>query len=118
MPHCVIEYSKEIQSHVGYMFKGAFSGMLASNLFVEDDIKIRATAFDYYQIGNKAINDSNAIFIHIRISILSGRSVKQKKYLSHAVLSSISIEMGDVENISVEIVDMDSASYAKRISDC
>ena len=113
MPHCIIEYAKEIESHVKGIINASYSGLSHSNLFAENDIKIRAMPFEHYLKGGSIINDSHSSFVHIRIHILSGRSAKEKSDLSHAILNSVSLANDDIKNISVEIINIDNPSYAK-----
>jgi len=116
MPHCIIEYAKDIESHVKGIINASYLGLSHSNLFAENDIKIRAMPFEYYQKGDSIFNDSSSAFIHIRIHILSGRSTKEKSDLSHAVLNSVSLAHDDIKNVSVEIIDIESSSYAKCVT--
>lgn len=84
MPHCIIEYSKELEKNIApvELINKVYKGALKSNLFEKDDIKIRAIAYKHYQTGNKKID-----FIHITIRILSGRDKELKKLLSNLVLN-------------------------------
>ena len=77
MPHCIIEYSKELENEItpSQLLKKVYQGTLKSNLFIDTDIKTRTISFENYQTGNKKIS-----FINITIRILSGRTQEQKKY--------------------------------------
>jgi 5-carboxymethyl-2-hydroxymuconate isomerase len=110
MPHCVIEHSASIDGTtlVTLVHKGA----LTSNLFEAEgsDIKVRALAFDTYQTGSVDIN-----FIHVTLNILSGRNLEQKSMLSQLVLEQLKSLSLIGCSISVEVADIDRASYAKVI---
>jgi len=110
VPHCVIEHSANIKGEllVPLVYKGA----LESNLFEAEgsDIKVRALPFSNYQTGNVELS-----FVHVTLKILSGRSLEQKSLLTHLVLAQLkTLQMTDC-SISVEVADIDRASYAKVI---
>ena len=110
MPHCVIEHSDNIDGKciVSLVYKGA----LESNLFESEgsDIKVRALPYSLYQTGSVNIS-----FIHVTLKILSGRNLEQKSALTQLVLKQLqSLEMTNC-SISVEVADIDRASYAKVI---
>lgn len=110
MPHCVIEHSANIEGEllVPLVYKGA----LVSNLFEAEgsDIKVRALSFTNYQTGNVELN-----FVHVTLKILSGRNLEQKSRLTQLVLEQLkTLQMTDC-SISVEVTDIDRASYAKVI---
>jgi 5-carboxymethyl-2-hydroxymuconate isomerase len=95
-----------------------FNASLASSLFEKDgsDIKVRAIPFTQYQTGALQSNVAQVAFIHVTLKILSGRNTEQKKMLSHLVLSSLEALALKVYSISVEIVDIERASYAKVVT--
>jgi len=110
VPHCVIEHSANIDGNtlVPLVYKGA----LESNLFEAEgsDIKIRALSYSNYQTGSVNIN-----FVHVTLKILSGRNIEQKSMLSQLVLDQLkTLSMANC-SISVEVADIERASYAKVI---
>lgn len=111
MPHCIIEYSKDLEKEISAqnMIEKTYQGALNTNLFISSDIKTRAISFDHYQTGNIKEN-----FIYINIKILSGRTVEQRKMLSDTVLN----EFKDINiqplSISVEISELEKESYSKQ----
>ena len=111
MPHCVIEHSTNIDGNtlVALVYKGA----LESNLFETQgsDIKVRSLPYANYCTGNVDLS-----FIHVTLKILSGRNAEQKSALTQLVLSKLKT-LGMLNcSISVEVADIDRASYAKIIS--
>ncbi|GLX77325.1 hypothetical protein tinsulaeT_06650 [Thalassotalea insulae] len=110
MPHCVIEHSANIDGEtlVPLVYKGA----LASNLFDPEgsDIKVRALPYANYQTGKL-----NLSFIHVTLNILSGRNSEQKSALTQLVLGQLKTLTMTNCSISVEVADIDRASYAKVI---
>jgi 5-carboxymethyl-2-hydroxymuconate isomerase len=115
MPHCVIEHSSSLDSKA--LMPLVFNASLASSLFEKDgcDIKVRAVAFTQYQTGKVHSNIAQIDFIHVTLKILSGRNTKQKKMLSHLVLSNLETLALKACSISVEVVDIDRATYAKLV---
>lgn len=111
MPHCIIEHSVQINSEL--LVPLVFSGALESELFEADgsDIKVRAQAFTDYQTGL-----TSADFVHVTLKILSGRTLDQKQALSQGVLSALA-SLGLTQcAITVEVLDIDRASYSKLVS--
>ena len=110
MPHCVIEHSDNINGKI--LIEAVHSGALASELFepTGSDIKVRATSFSQYKTGVVDLN-----FVHVTLKISSGRTSEQKAMLSNTVLSNLrSLSLTNC-SISVEVQDIDRASYAKVI---
>lgn len=115
MPHLTIEYSDNLPgfdpraalTHVNQMLD-------ASGLFQEIDIKSRIIACPVFQVG---LADSGRGFIHARIAIMPGRTDQQKADLTQAVLHALRQQLptlADVHvQISVELYQLDAASYAK-----
>lgn len=110
MPHCVIEHSATFDSSM--VMERVFAGALQSELFEADgsDIKVRAMVFDHFLTGN-----SKADFIHVALNILSGRSAAQKAHLAETVLQQLAALAIEPSSISVEVVDIDRASYRKVV---
>ena len=77
-------------------------------LFDESHIRIRAIPLSHYRAGGKPDP-----FIHVQCRIHPGRSEAQKRQLSEAVLAAVRGQGLPVKVITVEVVEMDKASYAK-----
>ncbi|QSV15171.1 MULTISPECIES: 5-carboxymethyl-2-hydroxymuconate Delta-isomerase [Photobacterium] len=113
MPHCVIEYSKELEKKVSpqTLISHVYQGALASDLFEGPDIKTRTLSYEHHQTGDERLD-----FIHVSVRILSGRTDVQKQALSHSVLSQLqSLSLQSV-SLTVEILDIDRSSYAKHVA--
>lgn len=109
MPHCVIEYSKDLSQKVNDIINAVHAGAVASNLFEESDIKTRAIAYDHYRVGV-----SDASFIHVSSKILSGRDSLQKSMLNAAILSHLSSLAIHNCSITAEAIDIHKESYEKQ----
>ena len=116
MPHCIIEHSSSLDSNT--LIPLVFHASLASSLFEKDgrDIKVRVVPFNQYQTGVFQSDVAQVDFIHVTLKILSGRNTQQKLMLSNLVLSSLETLVLKACSISVEVVDIDRASYAKVIT--
>ena len=106
MPHCIVEHSDNFEPSI--LMESVFKGALSSGLFQYKDIKVRAMPYLHFQLGNKR----NA-FIHVSLKILSGRSAQQKQSLSQGVLEVLLTLGFNSASITVEVIDIDKASYQK-----
>ena len=116
MPHCIIEHSSTLDSNA--LIPKVFSACQESSLFEQDgsDIKVRVLPFEHYQTGTVQSASSPADFIHVTMRILSGRNTEQKLMLSKLVLESLATLALKGCSTSVEVVDIDRASYSKVIT--
>lgn len=110
MPHLIIEYPQDIiaaervEATLGKVHQAA----LGTGLFEESHIRIRAIPLTHYRHGGK-----QEPFIHVQCRIHAGRPDEKKRQLSEAVLTVIRKEELPVKVITVEVVEMDKASYAR-----
>ena len=111
MPHCIIEHSASLNAEP--LLKSVFSGAMDSALFEKDgsDIKVRAIAYQRYLSEASTSN-----FVHVELRILSGRTLEQKQRLSKTVLEQLLTLDFKKCSTTVEVVDIDRASYAKFVS--
>lgn len=110
MPHCIIEYSKDIEIEPARLMSVVFKSTLKSTLFKEHHIKTRTLAFENYQKGACKEN-----FIHVCAKILMGRTLQQRSMLSQSILDGlVSLDLQSV-TITVEVIEMEKASYAKIV---
>lgn len=112
MPHCILEYSQNLEQEVppAELLETVKEACVASDLFSVEDIKLRSRAYKSFITGGQ-----EDAFIHVMIRLLSGRTEEQKKQLSDLVLNAlIQFSLKDV-SLSVELCDMDRATYAKKV---
>ena len=114
MPHCVIEYTRNVEAEINItnLLNIAFEGVASSGHFSREAIKARAVAFDIYKSG---LNRDD--YIHIKLRILSGRTTEQKKQISDHMINHLLPHVGNTKSLTVEIIDMDIASYGKHIAE-
>ena len=112
MPHCIIEYSQELEEQVepSALLSSVYHGALESELFSENDIKVRALAFNHFTTGNLRQN-----FVHVTVKILSGRNLEQRKKLTQLILAKLNELFSNAISLTVEITEIEKESYAKSI---
>ncbi|MEH8018007.1 5-carboxymethyl-2-hydroxymuconate Delta-isomerase [Rheinheimera muenzenbergensis] len=111
MPHCIVEYSAALEAKT--ILTAVFEGALQSDLFEPGgtDIKIRAQPYQQHFSGAKHCD-----FIHVQLKILSGRNLAQKQHLSQCVLEQLlKLDLVSCSH-TVEVIDIERASYAKKVS--
>ena len=117
MPHCIIEYSQELEAqlHPSQLIEAAHNGAVASGLFDESHIKSRTLPYQHYKTGTSELR-----FIHITAKILSGRSSEQKASLSQHLLEHFKLLLTDKAltaiTLTVEVRDMDKEAYSKAVN--
>lgn len=112
MPHCIVEYSHNLEQEVPPhdWIEAVQRACLATELFQPSDIKLRAFACKHFITGG--VQDA---FVHVTIRMLPGRSVERKNQLSQSVLDALCSFSIKQVSLSVEIIEMDKDSYARRI---
>ncbi|HEX5393992.1 MAG TPA: 5-carboxymethyl-2-hydroxymuconate Delta-isomerase [Rhodocyclaceae bacterium] len=117
MPHLTIEYTSNIQGFNASETLAAMNAILiASGECEEVDVKSRTLRLDDFQIGGNAATARG--FVHGELALLSGRSAETKKRLSDELMRGLQklAEHWSKDlhiQLSVEIRDMDRASYGK-----
>ena len=114
MPHCVIEYTRDVEKDVDIkkLMETAFEAVDSSGLFDRKAIKARTIGYDNFMSGQDWDD-----YIHVSVKILSGRTPAQKQNLSNHMIEKLAPHVGKTKSLTVDIVDMDIDSYAKRIQD-
>lgn len=112
MPHCIVEYSHNLEQEVPPhdWIEAVQKACLSTELFQPSDIKLRAFACKHFITGG--VQDA---FVHVTVRMLPGRAVEQKKQLSQSVLDALCSFSIKQVSLSVEIIEMDDDSYARRI---
>ncbi|WP_019583928.1 5-carboxymethyl-2-hydroxymuconate Delta-isomerase [Thioalkalivibrio sp. ALE16] len=110
MPHLIVEYSQDLAAgpEVAVWLDAVHKAAHASGLFPESHIKVRAHPVAQYRVGG-AVRP----FVHVEVSLKSGRSLAQRQALSEAVLRALQDRVGEAV-ITVEVVEMEAASYARH----
>lgn len=110
MPHLIIEYAQDLASteQVPALLDAVHEAALSTGLFDEHHIRTRAIPVTFYRTGT-----GKGPFIHAQLRIHRGRNEAQKRELSEAVLAALRAQGWPARTITVEVVDMDVATYAK-----
>nr|WP_010133081.1 5-carboxymethyl-2-hydroxymuconate Delta-isomerase [Microbulbifer agarilyticus] len=116
MPHLVIEYSQKLEDSISIpaLVSNGQQAMNDTGLFSAGAIKTRAVPFREFVLGKSHEGSSN-LFIHAEVRILEGRTSEQKETLSAAIFNYLCEAAPEVPEISVEVRDMQKASYSKRV---
>lgn len=110
MPHLIIEFSKGLAEaeQIEAMLDAVHLAAADTGLFDESHIRVRAIPVAHYRVGGV-----REPFIHVQCRIHAGRNTAQKKQLSEAVLSVIRGQGWSVRVCTVEVVEMERASYSR-----
>ena len=110
MPHCIIEYSREIEKFVEpqKMLNAVYQGAFESGLFNENEIKTRSIAYDSYQAGS-----IKKAFVHVMVRIFTGRNLEQRKKLSELILLQLKTIDFPSTLLTIEVIEIEKETYAK-----
>lgn len=108
MPHIIVEYSRELENEARDVLKAAHHVVTESGLFSAQAVKGRSIGFDDVVLPDGAQN-----FMHITVSILSGRNTQERSTLSQQVFESAKQHAPNVDRLSVNIHEMDKDTYSK-----
>ena len=113
MPHVLIEYTVDSVNNqqLSEIMRVVYQAVADSQLFNEDNIKLRAIAIQHYRLGNAGKG-----FIHVQSRIHQGRSDQQKQLLSESILQALRSLSLALQVSTCEVVDMDRNSYCKHLN--
>lgn len=117
MPHLTIEYTSNLPHFPEAEALRSINAALCASPEIpeEADLKTRFIVADSFEIGTAP---AHRAFVHAQLRLLAGRSPETKKVLSGqiaAVLRELTPRPhGVMVQLSVEVVDMDRASYSKE----
>ena len=113
MPHVIMEHSGDLSAKTNMhdVLKRLHAAVRASGLFDPDAIKSRSKAYRHYLVGDRQAEGS---FVHVTVSILSGRSTSQRQALGQAVLDVLEQTLAGVGSLTADIREMDKETYFKN----
>ena len=117
MPHLIVEYSQNLNTFPEAQALVELNEAITSHPTFPDEIELKSrfVLVDSFAIGSQP---AQRAFIHAQLRLLSGRTDEIKQELSGRiaeVLQRLSPRPeGVLVQLSVEIVDMHRASYAKE----
>jgi 5-carboxymethyl-2-hydroxymuconate isomerase len=112
MPHLVIEYSENMSGEFisSGVLESLHETMISCGLFSPDAIKTRAYSAADFMVGTKG---KNGKFVHVSVSILSGRTAEQRLTLNQSLVDIMRNKLIGINSITVEIREMDKETYQK-----
>ena len=118
MPHLHLEYSANLDLDAKPVLLALNQAMRdAAYVQIANDVKSRAVPQDCYVIGVDA--DSKTGYVHLKVSLLSGRSTEQKAEISNCLLQvlqqTVPTHASVTLQLCVEIIEIPKESYAKVI---
>lgn len=117
MPHLIVDYSANLAGFPEAQALAELNQAVCASpeIAAEADLKTRCAMAGSYAIGTAP---QPRAFVHAQLRLLSGRTPEAKRDLSEriaAVLRRLAPRPeGVLVQLSVEIVDMDRASYTKE----
>lgn len=113
MPHIIIEYTETARSQIegADVRQHVHQAVVASELFNPDAVKTRYLAYDSIAHGETG---EHTDFVHVNLKILSGRPETERKKLATSVFAVLEKHLGAIPKRSVEIHEMDQATYIKN----
>jgi 5-carboxymethyl-2-hydroxymuconate isomerase len=121
MPHLVIDYTCNLPAVPDFarLFAELHDALSATGEVEESHLKSRAVALQDFWIGDGS--DPAAVFVHIKLHLLTGRSAAVKQRLVMAMRPIVaahfaqSLAMRNCQ-LCIEIIDIDRETYAKVVS--
>lgn len=112
MPHLVIEYSHKLEEKISVsaLVSTTQEAMSRTGLFAPHTIKTRALPYRHFIAG-----ENSGCFIHAEVRLLEGRSERERETLSSAVFNCLCQFAEGVPAVTVEVREMDSGCYSKRL---
>jgi len=112
LPHFVIEYSRDVEENydIAKVMQIAFDSGVESGVMQAVDIKVRARPYDHYRM----LNDSDS-FLHVSVFMLAGRTNDQKEHVALILRENLQSYLVDVSSVSIDIRDMNTQAYKKRV---
>ena len=109
MPHIVIEHSNNLNDEVKEtnLCEKLYNLVADSGLFSQKAVKARSISYDNYVLA-----EGYDSFIHVTISILSGRDTVQRKALSDSAFELIK-RVSKADSVSVNLHEMNKETYNK-----
>lgn len=118
MPHIHLEYSDNLKDfHSQPVLLGLNQALFATgHVNVATDIKSRAICQNDYLIG---LGESNQAYVHVKVSLLSGRDLNTKTDISNQLLLALQQLLPKQTHLTVqlcvEILEMEKACYSKNV---
>ncbi len=114
MPHLTLEYTPHLFPDVRQVLVALNTVLAASGHFDRPDIKSRALSLDNVLVGD---GTDAAAFAHVTLRLMEGRPSELKARLARSLLAELRrfarSDGGSSVQLTVEICELESSSYAK-----
>jgi 5-carboxymethyl-2-hydroxymuconate isomerase len=112
VPNLVMEYADPVAERVNVpgLLEDLHQILLTCGLFEPDSVKCRSYPCHTWLVGTEG--DLNT-FIHIELSMLSGRTTEQKRELARSLISMLEQHASTINSLTVDVRDMDRDSFIK-----
>ena len=119
MPHLALEYSANVPDSVDWqrVMVRVHRALLTLDLFRVEDLKSRAIRLEHVLVGDGSMTTG---FVHLTVSILSGREPETRHAISHRCLEVLGEELAPAArqlrlDITVDVREMERQGYAKIV---
>lgn len=118
MPHIHLEYSDNLENFAPKPVLLALNQALVEGAYVgaANELKSRAICQHDYVIG---LADASQAYVHAKVSLLTGRSMELQQQIAQVILHTLERHMPAQSQVSVqicvEILEMQKATYSKKI---
>lgn len=112
MPHIIVEYSADLDDrhNMQMLCQALFDAARDCSVFPDPSaIKVRATPCQ-----NWVLDGSVDGFVHVTVRLMKGREAATQAIVTNALLAVLGTRLVDVGSLTVDINDIDPATYAKR----
>lgn len=112
MPHFIVEYSADLSADhdIQSLCQALFDSAKDSGAFPDSSaIKVRALPASHWVVGH-----GDTGFAHVTIRLLAGRDADTQARITQATLDTLHAQLPGVGSLSVDIKDINPATYAKR----
>ncbi|MGR5064545.1 5-carboxymethyl-2-hydroxymuconate Delta-isomerase [Photobacterium sp. DNB22_13_2] len=112
MPNLVMEYAEPVVERVNIsgLLDDLHTILLECGIFEPDSVKSRSYRCHNWLAGENRDLDT---FIHIELTMLSGRSTEVKRDLSRALMTALEQHASTINSLTIDIRDMDSDCFLK-----
>jgi 5-carboxymethyl-2-hydroxymuconate isomerase len=111
VPHIVCHYSADQKMPtVREILLSLHNAAASTGIVQAEDLKIRAQSFDEFLVAGEERS-----FFHVSFYLLAGRTSQQKQALSVELRRVLSQMLPNTHSISIDIRDMDTEAYKKRL---
>jgi 5-carboxymethyl-2-hydroxymuconate isomerase len=117
MPHLILEHSDNLVAPFDHraLFRELHAALAATGEFRLEQMKSRAIAQDRTYVG---AGDRDAIFAHLRVYLLSGRTLELRRRIGTELLAVLQRGLagsiaGRPSDLTVDVREMTRETYAK-----